>query len=79
MEMYLYQAVGERLLRDDVGEYTTYGIMLTRDGAMIDYVADVTCDYAMARRMAESFTLHQLSPLHLYDAIEDFLFDGSLD
>ena len=77
--MYLYRAVSESLFCEEVGSYVSYGIELTRDGKIIDHVSDVTRDERMAHSLAALFNLHQLSPIHFHDAIDDFLFDNKLD
>lgn len=70
-----YQAVRE--LRDDpeIGQYLTYGIRASRrtmrNWEQIELLHDVTTEGPVAEKLAELFTLHQLSPIHLRDVIED--------
>ncbi len=56
---------------EDLGEYITYGIALAGAGA--PYIKDVSLDKNSVEALAEKLTRRELSPIHLMDAIEDFL------
>jgi hypothetical protein len=77
-EKWKYYAVPERLYSADFGKwFNTYGILAAerKDGSWIlaDMVHDASPSFPEARRMAEMFTKHQLSPVHLKDALEDMM------
>lgn len=58
-----------------VGTYVSYDIA-AYDGFARDIAAlvpDVTADRETALRMVEMFNRHQLSPIHLEEAIQDML------
>lgn len=64
-----YQAVPESGCHPDIGKYRTYGIQVIPQS----FIHDVSTDGATVERMANLFTEHQLSPLHLFDVVEDML------
>lgn len=77
-EMLLYQAIKENLYHEDIGNYVSYGIAVTQDGVTVDFISDVSVDEDEVRELARIFTESGLSPIHLVDAVEDFLSDGVL-
>ena len=72
-----YYAETESMYLPDVGHYQTFCLALeirkSRQWEPAGIIHDVTTDPHLAMRMGELFTAHQLSPLHLRDAVEDML------
>lgn len=60
-------------------ERTSYGIAAYANAdtdssaTVIAHVADITSDEAKAVELAELCTRLELSPMHLYDVVEDFI------
>ena len=60
-------------------ERTSYGIAAYSDAdidglaTIIAHVSDITSDEAKAVELAELCTRLELSPMHLYDVVEDFI------
>ena len=76
--MFLYQAIKENLYHEDIGNYVSYGIAVMHDGVTLDCISDVSVDEDEVRELARIFTAVGLSPIHLMDAVEDFISDGLL-
>ncbi|MBC8547822.1 hypothetical protein H8711_12960 [Clostridiaceae bacterium NSJ-31] len=72
-----YQAVWETQYRPELGQYRTCGIQasrkMMRGWEPIELLHDVTVSNRFAEKIAKRFSLYQLSPLHLKDAVEDML------
>lgn len=72
-----YQAVEEPWHAPELGQYLTYGLQARRKTKtgweQIGLIHDVTTRRCFAKRLAELFNRHQLSPLHFRDVIEDML------
>lgn len=72
-----YQAIAESMNDPELGQYDTYGIQakkkVIRGWEQIELIHDVTTDRKFAYLLASLFNLHQLSPIHLRDALEDML------
>jgi hypothetical protein len=72
-----YWAVAERGHSAELGGYDTYGLLAAStepDGrGAVKLLHDVSPDGETVRSMAEKFTKHQLSPVHLLDVVEDML------
>lgn len=76
MTTYEFRAVEQVLSTPELGNYTTYGIRAYRttpsgDTTECALVSDVSCDQAFAADIAKRFTLYQLDPVHLMDAVLD--------
>ena len=71
----LYQVILEHACALEIGEYETYGIAVTDRGKAIRIISDITPDQQQASTLAERFNREQLSPEHLDQAVEDFLYD----
>ena len=60
-----------------LGKYRTYGIQAngkTEEGwEPVQVVHDVSTELQFAERLSDLFSLHQLSPIHLRDVVEDML------
>ena len=72
-----YCAVRQRLFSEELGWYVTYGLRVLRARASVwadvAFVPDVSCNEAVAARIARQCTRRQLHPIHLLDVILDAL------
>ena len=70
-----YQPIKTSQFHPDLGFYITYGLQLyqNENGILIPLIilADVSTDQDFVENLALTFTINQLSPLHLHDAILD--------
>lgn len=61
----------------ELGRYDTYGIQakkkVIRGWEQIERIHDVTTDRKFASLLVSLFNQHQLSPIHLREALEDML------
>ena len=60
---------------NEYGGYETYGITASRCGKIICTVEDVSLDREKVEQLVKRFNEGQLSPVHLDDMIENFLYD----
>ncbi len=67
---YNYKCIEQKLFDEDIGNYITYGIEIT-DGNKI--VNDVSCNKDKANTIIKLLNQYQVSPIHLYEIIEDIL------
>lgn len=67
-----YEVVSEDAYNADSGKFRTYGIQLIRLNHE-KTLHDVSTDRNIVDWMTELFNHHQLSPLHLIDAVVDLL------
>ncbi len=58
-----------------VGFYDTFGISVFVDGELTRIVRDISADREKVERLARLFNEEQLDPVHLTQAVEDFLYD----
>lgn len=65
-----YRIVPEKCYHTDLGQYDTYGILLTGLNHE-EMIHDVSVDEQTVIRMTELFNLRQLSPCHFMAAVED--------
>ncbi len=72
-----YAAAAERLCSPDLGYYESYGVLAEvknrSEWVQADMIHDISTDLAVAGKMAELFTEHQLAFIHFKDAVEDML------
>lgn len=72
-----YQVIEETLDDPLLGKYRTYGIQAkcraVHGWEQIELIHDVTLEADLAQRLALLFSQHQLSPLHIRDALNDML------
>lgn len=72
-----YRATAEHCFSPEIGCYHTYGIQaegrVANRWTVLETVHDVAVNRDVAEKTAILFTKHQLSPIHLLDALEDFL------
>ena len=68
-----YHTVKEILATEEIGTYTTYGIIgiETIDDNVTVFVPDVSSDRTFVEELAKKCTEGCLSPIHLIDVIED--------
>ena len=59
----------------DVTGNTSYGIMLSVDDTPIRVIGDISCDRDEIERLTRVFNEEELDPVHLDQAVEDFLID----
>lgn len=74
--MYEYLTVKETLNTPEFGEYTTFGIKIAErkenaEPEAILFISDVSLNQALVESITERCTEHQLSPIHIFDVIED--------
>ena len=72
---YVYEAVREVLISEELGKYVTYGIRCSRNLREIAFVSDVSADAADIELLVDLCNKEQLEPIHLYDVIEDHFAD----
>lgn len=80
MSTYLYEITKSKILIDEQGIITVYGIRICntnpklaeKDGehCLID---DISPNYNQVRRLKELIEEMELFPVHLHDVVEDFL------
>lgn len=77
MKKLLFLPVEQELFAPYIGYYRSYGIAavcLSRSYCEIPaFVSDVSTDFAFVSSLADLFTHSHLDPLHLLNAIEDFI------
>lgn len=69
--MYKYLTVCERLFREDIGVYSSYGIISVReeDATIVRKISDVSTERDFVMALAESFTEINLEPQRLLEAV----------
>ena len=60
------------------GYRTAYGLAVYEDSALIRVVRDVCTDVDSARALTELFNSESLDPIHLSQAVEDYLTDREI-
>lgn len=70
--MYKYRTIKEKLFHEDIGVYTSYGIICInrKTKAVVAKISDVSCNKHFVKSLAKKFTRHNLSPAHFPDAVE---------
>lgn len=75
--MYLYNFVKENLKSEEVGEYTAYGIEISclngDKRERVRYICDVFTNEQEASRFVEKCNRLGLSPIHIDEAVEDYI------
>ena len=70
-----YQPIKTSQFHPDTGFYITYGLQLyqNENGILIPLIIlpDISTNLDFVENLALTFTVNQLSPLHLYDAVLD--------
>ncbi len=69
--MYKYLTVCEKLFREDIGTYTSYGIISIReeDSAIARKISDVSVERDFVVALAEKFNEINLEPQKLLEAV----------
>ena len=70
-----YQVFSESAYSQETGRYETCGIEVSYSGTVLRTVHDVSTDKEKVTALTERFNREQLSPAHLDEAIESFLYD----
>ena len=67
---YTYKCIEQKLFNEHIGEYITYGIEITEENMI---VSDLSCNREKANEIVRLINMHQASPVHLYEIIEDMI------
>ena len=70
-----YRLFAQSMYDRVVGHYETFGVSVFEDGVMIRIVRDVSPDRKRVEALVSEFNREHLEPVHLDQAIEDFLLD----
>ena len=70
-QVYHYSVIEERLYTEELGEYTSFGLLVS--GAQDLRFSDVSPDREFVSALATRFNELQLSPTHLSEVIQDLL------
>ena len=72
MNSWVYTVVSGLYIGPELSSHIGYGIMInTHDGTIV--VPDIYTDVEDADYLADLFNRHQLTPIHIWDAVEDAL------
>ena len=71
MNKFHYCYIPQSLYHEDLGHYTSYGIILKNDLNVA--VNDVSCEKKVVKRIVHALNRYQAEPVHLMDVIEDIL------
>lgn len=72
--MIIYKLYAERQSDREHGTYTTYGISVCRGDSVIRVIHDISLDQEKVTDLIDLFNQERLSPSHLDEAIENFLY-----
>lgn len=67
---YNYRCINQNLFDENIGNYITYGIEITDENIIVN---DVSCNKEKAQKIVNLMNKHQISPIHIYDVIENLL------
>ncbi len=67
---YAYKCIEQELFNESIGNYITYGIEITEGNKIIN---DVDCNRERACKIIDLLNQYQVSPIHIYDIIEDLI------
>lgn len=71
--MFLYVPFEEICYRPEFGNYLSCGIAVFQGKELLMSVSDISTEAKEVVRLADLCSKEQLSPIHFYDVIEDFL------
>lgn len=74
-----YKLLKQRKYYSISGCYTTYGIVAFKGEKLIRSIADISANKTVVERLIEKFNKYELDPCHLSQAVEDYLYDLSID
>lgn len=73
--MYRYQTYEEKLNHPDIGNYTSFGIIVlvesNQNTEELFRVSDVSVNQELVENLSNLCTKEQLDPIHIYDVIDD--------
>ena len=71
----IYEVVREERFHPDIGNYVAFGIIArdAEDGGEIKRISDVSTSKETVSTLVDSYNRGELSHIHLFDVIEDFL------
>ena len=67
---YNYKCIKQRLFDESIGDYITYGIEITEENIIVN---DVSCNIEKVNEIVRLINMHQVSPIHLYEVIENLI------
>ena len=73
--MIVYELCSAKSHDKEYGSYTAYGIAVLYEGTVIRTVEDVSAEKEKVTALVKLFNEERLSPAHLDEAIENFLYD----
>ena len=73
--MIRYELLAQRLDDSEYGSVLTYGVTVLDHGEIIRSVEDISLDKEKVGALITRFNQERLSPVHLDEAIENFLYD----
>ena len=78
--MHRYYTVSETYHHPDGFTYVGYGIACIEgeNARQIECAEDISCDGAAVAALTARINEEDLSPLHLYDVVEDWLYEQEL-
>lgn len=68
-----YSLLTQKHYDESIGHYISYGIKCTNNNTIT--VADISVDKFAVEKLIEKLNICELDERHLYDVIEDFLYD----
>ena len=70
-----YKLIKERLFHEDIGAYTTYGILIfdAEDKMQRSFISDVSVDKKCVKRIVQSCIEEKIPLESIRDAIEEML------
>lgn len=73
--MIRYELQTGHLYNSEYGSYESYGVIASRGGRIICVIEDISLDRDKVEELVKRFNEGQLSPAHLEEVIENFLYD----
>ena len=70
-----YELFPEHLTDSESGDYVAYGIRAVKNGRSVLAIGDISAEKDKVAALVRKFNTEQLSPEHLNEAVEDFLYD----
>ena len=76
--MIQYDLQIEYAYNSEYGAYVTYGVTAYFRGKVVCTVEDISLDMKKVEQLIKVFNEEQLSPAHLEEAIENYLYDFTI-
>ncbi len=70
-----YRLFSEHLCGEELGTYETYGIIAEHSKRIIRVISDISCEKEKVQALVDLYNTERLSPEHLDEMIESFLYD----